>query len=130
VPQRYRQLANQADNAAYGDSGLHCRFGAALRLIKSLQPMSSLHSDLDFISSICSNFSDAVNESGHELCGQDSYEVLTVVFGNEFSENDLRKATSSQYEELSDCLRAVLDVGNATPSLAEMALSRAVHLWR
>ena len=30
------QLVNQADNAALGDSGLHCRFCAALRLIKSL----------------------------------------------------------------------------------------------
>jgi hypothetical protein len=92
--------------------------------------MSSLHSDLNFISSICSNFADAVNESGHELCGQDSYEVLTIVFGNEFSEDDLRKATPSHYQELSDCLRSVLEVGNATPSLAEMALSRAVRLWR
>ena len=30
------QLVNQADNAALGDFGLHCRFFAALRLIKSL----------------------------------------------------------------------------------------------
>ena len=30
------QLVNQADNAEFGDSGLHCRFCAALRLIKSL----------------------------------------------------------------------------------------------
>ena len=27
------QLVNQADNAALGDFGLHCRFFAALRLI-------------------------------------------------------------------------------------------------
>ena len=30
------QLVNQADNAAFGDSGLSYRFCAALRLIKSL----------------------------------------------------------------------------------------------
>ena len=30
------QLINQADNAAFGDFGLLCRFCAALRLIKSL----------------------------------------------------------------------------------------------
>jgi YD repeat-containing protein len=33
---RETKLSNQADNAALGDSGLHCRFRAALRLIKSL----------------------------------------------------------------------------------------------
>jgi hypothetical protein len=30
------QLVNQADNAAFGDFGLHCRFCAALRLIRTL----------------------------------------------------------------------------------------------
>jgi hypothetical protein len=33
---RETKLSNQADNAAFGDSGLSYRFRAALRLIKSL----------------------------------------------------------------------------------------------
>jgi hypothetical protein len=38
VAARVFQLPNQADNAAFGDSGLHCRFRAALRLIRTLGP--------------------------------------------------------------------------------------------
>ena len=40
------QLANQADNAAWGDSGLSYRFRAALRLIKSLGPASSFSENI------------------------------------------------------------------------------------
>jgi hypothetical protein len=37
---RETKLSNQADKAAFDDSGLHCHFRAALRLIKSLAGQS------------------------------------------------------------------------------------------
>ena len=40
------QLPNQADNAAFGDSGLHCRFRAALRLIRTLAPANHFGENL------------------------------------------------------------------------------------
>ncbi|MCU0648479.1 MAG: hypothetical protein MUF00_10820 [Gemmatimonadaceae bacterium] len=92
--------------------------------------MSSLHSDLDFIASICGSFADAINETGSGLSGQDAYEVLTTVFGDTFSEDDLRKAGSRHHEALAEHLRSVLDVANATPELAKSALERALQLWR
>jgi hypothetical protein len=92
--------------------------------------MSSFHTDLNFISSVCSNFADSVNESGEMLCGQDAYEVLTIFFGDEFSEEDLRRASSKHHDELAECLRSVLEVENATPELAKRALEQAVRLWR
>ena len=90
--------------------------------------MSSIHSDLNFISSICSNFSDIVNESGYLLCGQDTYEILTAVFGDEFSEKDLRHATPDSYKELSNCMSSLLEI-EAMPELAKEALEQAIHLW-
>jgi hypothetical protein len=45
---RETKLSNQADNAAFGDSGLHYRFCAALRLIKSLGPANQLAEQLGY----------------------------------------------------------------------------------
>jgi hypothetical protein len=46
---RVFQLPNQADNAASGDSGLHCRFRAALRLIRTLGLRSFQSEVISFI---------------------------------------------------------------------------------
>ena len=93
--------------------------------------MTSTHEDLDFISSICSNFAEALNKSAVDCAfnGQDSYEVLTLVFGDEFSESDLRAATPQSYQKLAETLVAELKFELATPKIASGALEYALSSW-
>lgn len=93
--------------------------------------MTSTHEDLDFISSICSNFADALNKAAVDCSvnGQDSYEVLTLVFGDEFSERDLRAATPQSYQQLAKTLVVELKFQLATPQIASGALEYALRSW-
>lgn len=93
--------------------------------------MTSTHDDLDFISSICSNFTDALNKAAGDCAfnGQDSYEVLTLVFGYEFSESDLRAAMPQSYQNLAEALVTELEFELATPQIARGALEYALSLW-
>ncbi|RNF83744.1 hypothetical protein [Montanilutibacter psychrotolerans] len=93
--------------------------------------MTSTHDDLDFISSICSNFADSLNKTADDcvFCGQDSYEVLTAVFGDDFSERDLRAATPRNHQDLAEAIVDVLEFDLATPQVARDALEYALALW-
>ena len=93
--------------------------------------MTSTHDNLDFISSICSNFADALNNGsdGLGMCGQDAYEVLTLVFGDKFSENDLRAATLQNHQDLAEALATELEFELASPQIARESLEHALRLW-
>lgn len=97
-----------------------------------LAPMTtSTHDDLDFISSICSNFADALNKTagGCLFSGQDAYEALTAAFGNDFSEKDLRTATRQGHQALAKALLIELEFELATPDIAKSALEYALGSW-
>jgi len=63
------------------------------------------------------------------LCGQDAYEILTAVFGDEFSEEDIRNATQDSCKELSSYMHSLLEI-DAMPELTKRALEQAILLWR
>jgi len=107
------------------------RYAIVFGLIQALEPMTSTHDDLDFISSICSNFADALNKNAGEclFSGQDAYEALTAAFGGEFSEKDLRAATRQDHQALAKALVVELEFELATPDIAKSALEYALGSW-
>nr|WP_298174657.1 hypothetical protein [uncultured Pseudomonas sp.] len=84
-----------------------------------------------FIASICDGFCAGLNKitGNFEFCGQDSYEVLTIVFGNDFTESQLREATEREYEQLAEAVREELELSSFNSSAAATTLQGALEQW-
>ena len=81
---------------------------------------------IDFIGAVCNNFADSLNTSSDaRLCGQDSYEVLSLVFGDRFTPQLLRGATPEQMRDLSMAVWELLET-KVSPEAVSVALTHAL----
>ena len=81
---------------------------------------------IDFIGSVCNNFAGSINSSsGTRFSGQDSYEVLSLVFGEVFTPAALRAATSEQIRDLAMAVWELLE-SRVSPDAISLALTYAL----
>jgi hypothetical protein len=82
---------------------------------------------VEFIGNVCKNFAYAMNESsGTRFSGQDSYEVLSLVFGETFGPAQLHSPTAEQMRDLSMAVWELLE-SRVTPEAVAAALDHALR---
>lgn len=86
--------------------------------------------DEQFVESLCDGFTRALNaHAGRCLyCNQDAFEVLQAVFGEGFSEAQVRAATAEHLEQLAAKVRSYLELESVTPEAVKTALEAG--LWQ
>ncbi|GGA77589.1 hypothetical protein GCM10011521_14870 [Arenimonas soli] len=87
--------------------------------------------DVQFLSSVTTNFAQRMNEVAGEsrFCGQDAFEVLSLVFGDHFSDQDLASAGMEKYIALAAAVREEFEWPGYSAEHAKEAVEYAVRWW-
>ncbi|MDP1826132.1 MAG: hypothetical protein Q8L48_22895 [Archangium sp.] len=92
-------------------------------------PVSSAREE-QFVTSLADGFTSALNKSAGRcrFCNQDGFEVLLSVFGEGFTEAQVRAATPEQLARLVEQVRSYLELESATPESVQAAFQAG--LWQ
>ena len=84
-----------------------------------------------FYDSIPDGLSNALQEIDDEIeCSNfDSINILSTVFGRQFSSNDLQQITETSFQKLAECIKDYFELTEFSVEDAEKVLDRALKQW-